>query len=142
LYRFHLGWLLDHRFLLLTHRGRKSGRIYHTVLEVVRFDHATSEAVVVSGWGGRADWFRNLRAHPALEIAIGRDRFVPTQRFLDANQVEAELADYARGHPLAVRVLPRLFGVRLDGPEATRRAFAQSVRMVAFCPDRQETDGI
>jgi hypothetical protein len=35
LYRAHLGWLLGHRFLLLTHRWRTSGKIYQTVLEVV-----------------------------------------------------------------------------------------------------------
>ena len=32
LYRVRLGWLLGHRFLLLTHQGRKTGRILQTVL--------------------------------------------------------------------------------------------------------------
>lgn len=33
LYRVGLGWTLGKRFLALTHRGRKSGHVYHTVLE-------------------------------------------------------------------------------------------------------------
>lgn len=41
LYERDLGWLLGHRFLLLTHRGRTSGRTYRTVLEVLQFDPAT-----------------------------------------------------------------------------------------------------
>jgi hypothetical protein len=35
LYDWHAGWLLGRRFLRLTHRGRRSGRRYRTVLEVV-----------------------------------------------------------------------------------------------------------
>jgi hypothetical protein len=55
LYRARLGWLLGHRFLLLTHRGRKSGKIHQTVLEVVRYDPATRESVALSAWDARAD---------------------------------------------------------------------------------------
>jgi hypothetical protein len=40
LYWLGLGWLLGHRFLLLTHRGRVSGQVRHTVLEVIRHDRA------------------------------------------------------------------------------------------------------
>jgi hypothetical protein len=43
LYRLHLGWLLGHRFLLLTHVGRKSGLQRRTVLEVVRILLANPE---------------------------------------------------------------------------------------------------
>jgi hypothetical protein len=37
LYRLHLGWLLGHRFLLLTHTGRRSGLRRQTVLEVMEY---------------------------------------------------------------------------------------------------------
>src|SRR5215212_7433167 len=60
LYEHRLGWLIGHRLLLLTHRGRKSGRIRQTPLEVIRYDPATEESVVVSAWGEKADWYRNL----------------------------------------------------------------------------------
>jgi hypothetical protein len=66
LYRINLGWLLGRRFLLLTHRGRSSGRVYRTVLEVVRHAPSNRETIVVSGWGERSDWYRNLRASPPL----------------------------------------------------------------------------
>ena len=55
LYRYRFGWLLGHRFLLLTHRGRKTGRVHQTVLEVIAYDSATRESIVLSGWGERAD---------------------------------------------------------------------------------------
>ena len=47
LYDWRLGWLLGHRFLRLTHVGRRSGRRYRTVLEVV--GHAEPGEVVVVG---------------------------------------------------------------------------------------------
>ncbi|MGZ6320715.1 MAG: nitroreductase family deazaflavin-dependent oxidoreductase, partial [Ktedonobacterales bacterium] len=77
LYRARLGWLLGHRFLLLTHRGRKTGMIRHTVLEVVHFDPATRESTVLSAYGERADWYHNLLVHPAVEVQTGWSLYVP-----------------------------------------------------------------
>lgn len=142
LYRLDLGWLLGHRFLLLTHRGRKSGRIYQTVLEVIAYDPATGESVVLSGWGERADWYRNIKASPALEVQTGRQRYVPSQRFLAPEENLARISDYARHHPLVFRFLVKAFGFEypLDGTEATRRHVAESLRLVAFCPTGGATD--
>src|SRR5262245_8298015 len=50
LYRVHLGWLLNDRFLLLTHRGRSSGLTRQTVVEVVQHDAANSVYFIASGW--------------------------------------------------------------------------------------------
>jgi hypothetical protein len=52
LYRLNLGWMLGHRFLLFVHLGRKSGLLRETVLEVILYDPATRESVVLSAWGG------------------------------------------------------------------------------------------
>ncbi len=41
LYAFGLGKVLGHRFLLFVHRGRNSGLLRETVLEVVRYDPAS-----------------------------------------------------------------------------------------------------
>ena len=42
-YRMHLGRLFGHTFLNLTHRGRRSGRLYTTALKTVAWDRATGE---------------------------------------------------------------------------------------------------
>lgn len=135
LYGCRLGWLLGHRILLLTHRGRRSGSIRRTPLEVIRHDAASGESVVVSAWGERSDWYRNLKANPAMEIRIGREHYVPRQRFLSPEEAYAEIAAYERRHPLLARTLPRWLGYRLDGTREARRRFADSVRMVAFRPE-------
>lgn len=121
---------------MLTHRGRKSGRLYQTVLEVVRYDSATRESVVLSGWGARADWYRsNIEASPALEVRTACDRYVlPQQRFLTLQENQAVISEYARRHPLAFRFLARAFGYPVGGMETERRKFAESLRLVAFRP--------
>jgi deazaflavin-dependent oxidoreductase (nitroreductase family) len=134
LYRFDLGWLLGHRFLLLVHRGRKSSLLHQTMLEVVLYDPSIRESVVLSAWGEDADWYRNLQKGPAIEIRTGRESYEPLQRFLSPEEANAPMASYERRHPWAARILGRLLGYPLGGPEAARRAFAESVRLVAFRP--------
>lgn len=134
LYRYDLGWLLGNRFLLLTHRGRKSGILRRTVLEVIFYDPVPRESVVVSGWRERSDWYRNVQAEPALEVQPGRERYVPLQRFLDVEEGYAVITAYAIRHPLAVRFVAVLFGYRFTRAEADRRSSVESYPLVAFRP--------
>ena len=136
LYHLHLGWLLGHRFLLLAHKGRKTGQARQTVLEVILYDPTTRESVVVSAWGARADWYRNLLESPAIEVRTGRERYTPVQRFLTSEEAYTALVDYEHRHPWAARVFAKLFGYPLDGSEAARRTFVEPMRLVAFRPQR------
>ena len=134
LYRLDLGRLLGHRLLLLVHQGRKSGLPRETVLEVLHHDPATRESVVLSAWGEKADWYRNVGETSALEIRTGGERYVPQQRFLAPQENHAVIADFGRRHPLAFRVFARVFSYPLGGTEAARREVARSLRLVAFRP--------
>ena len=134
LYHLGLGWLLGQRFLLLVHQGRNSGLRRETVLEVILHDPTNRESVVLSAWGEKADWYRNLQTTPALEVQTGCERYRPVQRFLSPEEAYVALAKYERRYPWAARILSRLFGYPQGGPEAARRAFAESVRLVAFRP--------
>jgi deazaflavin-dependent oxidoreductase (nitroreductase family) len=134
LYRLGLGGILGHRFLLLTHRGRTSGKVYHTVIEVIRYDPRTRESVVVSGWGERADWYRNVRASPALAVETGGERFAPVVRELAPEENFPIVADYVRSLPPIARPLVRRLGFDVGGTEEERRAHAARLLMVAFRP--------
>jgi deazaflavin-dependent oxidoreductase (nitroreductase family) len=136
LYRANLGWLLGHRLARLTHRGRRTGQIHQTVVEVVRFDPHTREIVVAAAWGGQTDWYRNIQQSPALEVRSGRLSYLPSQRFLTPDETYQELRRYTQRHPWVARhVLPRLLGLPVDGPESQRRdAVDATLRGVAFRP--------
>lgn len=125
LYPIGLGGLLGRRFLRLTHRGRHSGNWHHTVLEVVDEDADHGRISVVSAWGDRSDWLRNVRSHSEVEIQIGRQRTAATARLLAEEAGEAVLRSYAERHPAAARGLARLLGYRLSDP---RRDFGVLAR--------------
>ncbi|HET7034987.1 MAG TPA: nitroreductase family deazaflavin-dependent oxidoreductase [Thermomicrobiaceae bacterium] len=134
LFDLRLGRLLGHRFLLLTHQGRRSGLIYRTPLEVIRYDPASRASIVIAAWGPGSDWFRNIRRHPALQVETAGRRYVPEQRVLTLDEADHELARYAVEHRLATSILERVFGFRISERAAERRAFAAAVRLVAFHP--------
>lgn len=70
LYRHGWGWVLGHRFLQLTHTGRRSGRPYTTVLEVIRFDSTSGEGTVMSGFGPGSESARCRAAEQLPSIAF------------------------------------------------------------------------
>ncbi len=139
LYDWHAGWLLGHRFLRLTHVGRRSGREYQTMLEVIGVDPSAGEVIAIAGLGRSADWFRNVQARPAVEVAIGRRRFRPAHRVLDEPEAVATLAVYERRNRLLGRVirpvLSWLVGWRYDGSMVARHRLVRERPLIAFRPD-------
>jgi deazaflavin-dependent oxidoreductase (nitroreductase family) len=114
LYRLDLGWLLGHRGLLLIHREHESGLLRETLLEMILYNSATGESVVLSAWGEKADWYPNVGATPALEVRTGGQRYEPDQRFLVPEENHAVLADYRRHHPPAFLVFVKGARFRLS----------------------------
>ena len=142
LYDWHAGWLLGRRFLCLTHVGRRSGRRYQTVLEVLGENRDRDEVIVVAGLGRSAQWYRNVLAGKATEVAIGRERFVPDYRELPALEAATVLADYERRNrliaPVVRRVLSSLVGWRYDGTQDNRLELVSELPMVALRPATRE----
>ena len=140
IYAAHAGPLLGHRFLLLRHRGRRTGNPHATVLEVLSWDQASHEAIVISGFGRRAQWLRNVLAAGTAEVEIARERWPATVRPLGLAEGAAVLADYEGRNRFAQRLLRRLLsrlaGGRYDGTEEARRAVAERLPLVAFTPAR------
>jgi deazaflavin-dependent oxidoreductase (nitroreductase family) len=101
IYRARLGFLFGSRLLMLEHIGRKTGMPRQVVLEVV--DHPNPGTYVVpSGFGDRAQWFRNVQANPRVRVyARGRGPAPATARVLGHEEADRALATYRRRHPRA-----------------------------------------
>jgi deazaflavin-dependent oxidoreductase (nitroreductase family) len=136
LYGAGLGWVLGHRFLMLTHRGRRTGRLHRTVLEVLQWDPAAQEAVVMVAFGKRAQWYRNVADGGGVEVAIDRKCWRPELRRLGVDEAASVLAGYERRNrliaPIVRRVLSRLAGFRYDGSDSARRKLAETLPIVAL----------
>lgn len=138
LYHWRLGTLLGRRFLLLIHTGRRTGLLRETVLEIMEYREDTREAIVMSAFGVKAEWFRNIAARPGAEVMIGAQRFAATWRILDADEAVRVIAGYERRNRLmrpAVRAtLSRLLGWRYRGTDADHRRLAAQLPLIAFRP--------
>jgi deazaflavin-dependent oxidoreductase (nitroreductase family) len=118
LYRAKLGVLFGTRLLMLEHVGRASGLRRYVVLEVV--DHSASNRyVVVSGFGDRAQWFRNIEANPQVRVYLGaHPPALATAHRLDPEASTVSLSRYANAHPRSWAklrpVLEQTLGTRID----------------------------
>lgn len=138
LYDWHLGWVLGRRFLRLTHVGRRSGRRYRTMLEVIGTGPAPGEVIVIAGLGRSANWYRNIRAGSGAEVAIGRRRFHAVPRELTEPEAVAALADYEHRNrfvrPVVRRALTWLVGWPYDGSDDARRRLVRQLPVIALRP--------
>lgn len=99
LYRAGLGWMMGGRVLMLEHTGRTSGKPRYVCLEIVERP-SPERIVIVSGFGEKAQWYRNLRADPQCFVSTGRMRRAPaTARFLSDPEAADALGRYQRQHP-------------------------------------------
>ncbi len=136
LYDLNAGWLLGHRFLLLTHRGRRTGRRYRCPLEVLVWRPDVREAIVMAGFGPKSQWYRNVLAGGATEVQIARQRFAPVARQLEAEEATTVIAAYEQRNrlvrPIVRAVLSRQAGFPYDGSDAARRRLVEALPLVGL----------
>jgi deazaflavin-dependent oxidoreductase (nitroreductase family) len=133
LYRLGLGRLLGGRFLLLHHRGRVSGKLRQVVLEVVDHNHhANLTYTVASGFGDKADWYRNVLTDPEVGIQVAALRGAATATALDTGEGAAVMAKYANRHGAAAKKLCRFMGFEVDGSEADYSEVGRHIPFVRF----------
>lgn len=53
------------RYMVITHTGRKTGKRHQTPVNYTIYN---GEVYCVAGFGPKADWYRNLKANPQVEI--------------------------------------------------------------------------
>lgn len=138
LWRYRLGWLAGHAFLVVTHRGRRTGKERRTVLYVQRYDRRTREATVISVFG-EAQWLRNIRANPALRIEIALQRYTPEQRFLTTNEIFEIEKRFRRRHRIVARSQARLMHWPWPASDEVLRELCTDLRGVTFRPRHEES---
>ncbi len=136
LYRLGLGWMFGKRFMRLTPVGRRSGKVYHSVLAVLRFDEQTKEIFAVSPWSA-SNWYRNIQAAPALEVETGvgffrRIRYAPVQRALSPEEIAALFISFRTQHPIFSRMVARIPGWNINATYDEFLELASTLRGVAF----------
>ncbi len=140
LYRLGLGWLFGHRFMMLTHAGRRSKKVYRTILAVLQYDAQTKEIMAISAWT-RSDWYKNIQALPALQVETGFTRYVPDFRILPPEEIAALFKQYRDKHPLFCRIVCKIPGWKWNSNYEEFLELARSIRGIAFRPRDLESCG-
>jgi deazaflavin-dependent oxidoreductase (nitroreductase family) len=133
LYRLGLGRILGKRFMQLTHIGRRSGKVYRSVLAVLRFDEKTHEVLVVSPWG-KSNWYRNIQTTPALEVETGLVRYAPVQRTLSPEEIAGLFIEFRNQHSIFSRMIARIPGWNINSSYDEFLTLAHTLHGVAFQP--------
>jgi len=136
LYRWKCGWLLGHRFLLLTNTGRRTGLRRYTVLEIMEYRKDGPEAVVMSAFGPNADWLRNIETTPNPEVVIGSQSFIAAHRFLDEEEAVRVVTGYEQRNWFIAPILrcgfSHFLGWRYNGSTGARRRLVNQLPLIAF----------
>jgi deazaflavin-dependent oxidoreductase (nitroreductase family) len=134
IYAVGLGRILGHFVLLLTTRGRRTGRPRVTPLQYEEIDDTF---VVASARGTRADWYRNLVVDPTVAIRVGRSRVTAIAEPTTDRGAIADLLEFRlERHPCFVGTVLRLRGVPRQPERRDLEAYAGRLAMVTLAPRR------
>ena len=111
--------------IVLVHRGRKSGKVYKTPVEILTEDPERDEIIVSPMYGRNSDWYRNVVAGGLVEIHVRDEARQVDWRELDEAERRAALDAYAEAHPrysrMILRMLARVNGFEGDAEGAVLR---------------------
>lgn len=145
LYRLGLGDVINAAHLLvLTTRGNKTGLPRHTALE---YRQHGRKIYVVSVWGERPGWYRNLRADPLVTLQQGRRQFSARAYPVDnAGEALAVLHLFRRKAPVVYDMMLARISDRDDIAPARRTlpdiASQFTIVRLVETPDASELPGL
>lgn len=130
-------WLLSGRVIgapivVISHRGRRSGKLYRTPVEAIAEDAERGEVAVSPMRGKRGDWYRNVVAGGLVEASLRGERFEPAWRELSEAERAAALRRYRDAHPLYARVILRSLARLHDLDGDPLAAVARAIPMLAL----------
>lgn len=134
IYRTPLRAMLGRFYVLIEHRGRRSGREYRTVVDRLHTDPASGEVFVTSAWGDTSDWYRNIQAAPSSGVWVGRHRFEPVQRFLGTDEAYEIQRKAQEERPIAMRFGLALVKYPFPKTDEDLRELSRFMPVVGFRP--------
>ena len=112
--------------MALTTTGRTSGRRISTPIGYLR----DGDTIFAINPYGRSNWFKNMLANPAVELAIqGQTCKAYGELISDPAEIARVFELYRQWQPA---VFPRLFGITADAPQDQRIEARDSRKFVRF----------
>ena len=109
-YALGLGPLLGKFVLLLTTRGRKTGKARVTPLQ---FEEINGVIHIGSAMGLKADWVRNVLANPDVNVQIGKRYFSARMQIITDPEKVVDFIEFRiTRHPKMIRMIMRMDGMK------------------------------
>ncbi|HLC03388.1 MAG TPA: nitroreductase family deazaflavin-dependent oxidoreductase [Anaerolineales bacterium] len=121
--RLGLGALIPRNVLILTTTGRRTGLRRRTPMDFSQGPRA-DVYLVMSGWEGRTDWYRNARATPRVTVRLGGREWDALAEPVPDEAVARLLRSVTELSPSAARMWSRWSDVPIDGSDASYLAAA------------------
>ena len=116
------GWekLIGAEWMLVTTRGRKSGKPRGTMLDVMDYDAASDTYYIEAAYGDRADWYKNMQANPVFEARVGRRKFSATATPLSNDGAGELMVKFFRKKPAYTRSVMAMVGMTFKDEDELR----------------------
>lgn len=116
-------------WLVLTTRGRRTGRPRTVMVDVIGHDATTDTWYVQPADPERSHWLRNLRAHPIATAEVRGRRFRARAAEVTGEEGAEVVLRFIRAHPLYARLVVWLVGY-VDSPDRSDDALRARLRTV------------
>jgi deazaflavin-dependent oxidoreductase (nitroreductase family) len=131
-YALGLGPLLGRRILLLTTRGRRSGKPRLTPLQYEEIDGCF---YLAAARGEKTDWLRNLAERTEVDIRVGSRRMAGKARIIRDPGVIADFLQLRlERHPRMIGTIMRAAGLPRTPTRADLEAYAAGRPLVVIQP--------
>jgi deazaflavin-dependent oxidoreductase (nitroreductase family) len=124
-YALGLGSIVGRFLLLLTTFGRKTGRARVTPLV---YEQQGNTILVASARGPSADWLKNIRANPKVQLRVGSRQF---DAIAEVTSNPEKITDYLQRQ---LKQNPKMFGAILRSEGLASRP--DRAELVRFAPKR------
>lgn len=135
--RWALRLVSPYPIVVLTHRGRRTGKLFRSPLEVI----ATSddgEIMVAPLTGERADWYRNVIAGGLIGGSVRGQQGYQQWRRVSEDEAAAALAGYQRAHRIYSRAILTAISRANGLPSSSPHDIAASIPVLALRTERTE----
>lgn len=129
------GWekLIGAEWMLLSTTGRKTGRRRDSMVDVMDYDSASDTYYIEAAYGARADWYRNIKAHPIFDAQVGRRKFKAQAQELNEADTGEMLVRFYRRKPAYTRSVMAMVGMKFKDEDELRE-LGKNLTLLAVKP--------
>lgn len=121
------------QILILTTTGRKSGKKKRTALGY-GYDPNLNAYSVMTGWGGKSDWYLNALKDPRVEIWTGKKKYQALAKKVPKEFAVEQMKKLIAINPYAPGMLGKLAGKPFDGSDAWFQQMVETFPSLEFIP--------